>query len=207
MNIQSVREEFPRAVATLSRDTTERDVLKDQIRSLVEKTATLKQRSTDAKQARIVLQEVAKKTQQNLEYHLSNLVTLALKSINPTWPKFVAEIVVRRNKTECDLLFEEYGERYNPIDGSGGGPLDIASFALRITFWSLRKNRHTFILDEPFKFLSADLQHKASEMIKMISEKMDVQIIMISHQEDINVAADKTFIVKKEGKISSINEV
>jgi hypothetical protein len=166
MNIQSIKEEFPKLRSNLSQDIVKRDVLKEQIKSLVNKTTTLKQRSTDAKQARIILQEVAKQTQQNLEYHLSNLVTLALKSINSTWPKFVVEIVDRRNKTECDLLFEENGNRYKPIEGAGGGPLDIASFALRITFWSLRKTRHTFILDEPFKFLSADLQHKASEMIK-----------------------------------------
>ena len=207
MNIQSIKEEFPKAITKLSTAIVKRDMLKEQIRVLVDKTTSLKQRSTDAKQARIVLQEVARITMQNLEFHLSNLVTLALKSIDPVWPKFVAEIVIRRNKTECDLLFEEDGNRYKPIEGAGGGPLDIASFALRITFWSLRKNRHCFILDEPFRFLSADLQGKASEMLKLISDKLKIQIIMISHQENINLCADSVFLVEKIDKVSHITKV
>lgn len=206
MNIQSVKEEFPKAVTKLSNSIVKRDLLKEQISILVDKTTSLKQRSTDAKQARIVLQEVARTTMQNLEYHLSSLVTLALKAINPKWPNFVVEIVVRRNKTECDLLFEENGHRYKPIDGAGGGPLDIASFALRITFWSLKKTRNCFILDEPFKFLSHDLQSNASDMVKMLSNKLKLQMILISHQEGINLSADMVYVVDKIDNISQVTK-
>jgi ABC-type lipoprotein export system ATPase subunit len=44
-------------------------------------------------------------------------------------------------------------------------------------------------------------------MLKMVSEKLGVQIIMVSHQEDINIAADKTFLAKKEGKITVLEEL
>ncbi|KXH69829.1 MAG: hypothetical protein AM326_01780 [Candidatus Thorarchaeota archaeon SMTZ-45] len=160
-----------------------------------------------AKKARIIIQTVAQETQRNLEFHLSHLVTTALAAVFPEDIQFVARIEVRRGKTECDLKFSEYGQEYDPLEGSGFGPVDVASFALRVTFWSLKKNRPTFLLDEPFRNVSPDLQHKVSDMLKMVSEKLGLQIVMVSHQEDVNVSADKTFVARKEGKVTRLEEL
>uniref|UniRef100_A0A6M3KLG4 Putative ATPase domain containing protein n=1 Tax=viral metagenome TaxID=1070528 RepID=A0A6M3KLG4_9ZZZZ len=108
---------------------------------------------------------------------------------------------------ECDLLFKKHGKEYLPLDGDGGGPADVADFALRIAFWSLSKNRPVFVLDEPFKFVSYDLQGKVSDMLRMICDKLNIQIIMVSHQLGINKQADKTFKVVKESGISRVIEV
>ena len=151
-----------------------------------------------------VIREVAQATQRNLEYHISNLVTTALSSVSSDFPEFEAEIEIQRNKTSLQLYFVESGTRSKPIETSGGGPLDIASFALRTSFWSLNKNRPTFILDEPFKFVSPGLQSKVSEMLKMLSNKLGLQIIMVSHAEEINYSADKTFHVEKVGRESKV---
>lgn len=166
-----------------------------------------KTRAEGMKKARIVIQTVAQETQKNLEYHLSDLVTTALRSVFPDEINFIVKIEIRRGKTECDLLFEEFGKQYKPIEGSGFGPVDVASFALRICFWSLKTNRHTFILDEPFRNVSPDLQHKVSAMVKELSRKLGIQIIMVSHQEEINVAADKTWVTEKIGKVTQVKEV
>ena len=160
-----------------------------------------------SKKARVIIQQVAQETQKNLEFHLSHLVTTALAAVFPEEINFVVRIEIRRGKTECDLLFEEYGQEYHPLDGSGYGPVDVASFALRITWWSLNKNRPSFLLDEPFRNVSPDLQHKVSDMLKMVNEKLGVQIVMVSHQEDINVSADKTFVAKKVGKLTQLEEL
>ncbi len=164
-------------------------------------------RYQSSKKARVIIQNVAQETQKNLEFHLSHLVTTALAAVFPENIEFVARIEVRRGQTECDLLFKEHGQEYDPLEGSGFGPVDVASFALRVTFWSLKKNRPTFVLDEPFRNVSPDLQHKVSDMLKMVSEKLGLQIIMVSHQEDVNVSADKTFVARKEGKVTSLEEL
>ena len=44
-------------------------------------------------------------------------------------------------------------------------------------------------------------------MLKMVNEKLGVQIVMVSHQEDINVSADKTFVAKKVGKLTQLEEL
>ena len=98
----------------------------------------------------VIFQLVARETQRNLEYHISNLVSTALSSVFPNPPEFLAEIEIARGKTECQLSFVEFGEKSKPLDSAGGGPIDVTSFALRISYWSLNKNRPTFLLDETF---------------------------------------------------------
>jgi len=188
-------------------DTTRRNILLETHEALTHDIAILKERMVSADKARVIIQNVAKETQKNLEFHISKLVTTAIVSVFPDEIQFVTRIEIRRKKTECDLLFKEYDQEYDPLAGSGYGPVDVASFSLRISFWSLNRNRPTMILDEPFRNVSPDLQYKVSEMLKMISERLNIQIIMVSHQEDVNIAADKTFLASKVGKITQIKEL
>ena len=181
-----------------------RDNLRESLQRSEDSLVTIKARSEAAERGLTIIQLVAQSTQQNLEYHISNLVTTALASVFPNPPEFVAEIEVARNKTSCQLSFLEFGEKSKPTECAGGGPLDIASFALRTSYWSLKRTRPVFLLDEPFKFVSPGLQSKVSDMLKMLSEKLAVQIIMVSHADEINYSADKTFHVEKDGEIAKV---
>lgn len=183
-----------------------KQLLKEQVADLESSYNHQNNRAKNAEKARLIFQEVARITQSNLEFHISKLVTTAIRSVYSDEIEFVVKFEERRNKTECDLLFKEYGEAYKPLEGAGHGVVDVAVFALRVAFWSLKKNRPTMILDEAFRNVSPDLQHKVSDMLKMISTKLDIQIIMVSHQDEVNISADKTFIVSRKGKISSVKE-
>jgi len=182
-----------------------RDLLKKQLAQEQVKVNDLKTRLGYAEKARIVIQQVAQDTQKNLEYRISNLTTTALHSVSTEWPEFVAVFTPRRGKTECDLFFKEFGVLEKPTDAAGGGPLDVGSFSLKITYWNLNSNRPSFILDEPFKFVSPGLQHKISDMLKMLSEKLGLQIIMVSHAEEVNYSADKTFVINRVDGISRVS--
>jgi DNA repair exonuclease SbcCD ATPase subunit len=155
-----------------------------------------------SEKARAIIQKVARETQQSLEYHVGELVSLALSGIFPDPYKFAVEFVERRNKTECDLYFERGGERVHPFDASGGGAVDVASFALRSSIWSLGGSRNVLGLDEPFRFLSRELQPRACEMLGEISHRLGLQVIMITHSSDLIEGADKVFktSIKKKGK-------
>jgi DNA repair exonuclease SbcCD ATPase subunit len=89
----------------------------------------------------------------------------------------------------------------NPVFSSGGGLLDITSFALRISFWHLNQNRNVMIFDEPMRFLSKELVPKAVEMVRMLSEKLGIQFIIVSHIEDFVEGADKNFRIEKGGVV------
>jgi len=143
--------------------------------------------------SRIIIQKVAKATQAELEYYISELVTLAFASVFPDPYEFGVAFEEKRGKTECRMRFLRNGHEVNPLLGSGGGPLDIASTTLQFTIWSLNKTRAIIGLDEPFRFLSRDLQPKAGEMLKEVSKKLGLQILMVTHSEDLAACADKTF--------------
>jgi len=186
--------------------TATRNVHRKSLKEALGNQKTQKVRLKSSEKALIIVQEVAKETQKALEYRISNLVTTALSAVLPEPPEFVVRFEIRRNQTECDLLIKEGDFEQRPADGSSGGSIDIASFALRIARWSLNKNRPVFLLDEPFRNVSPDLQHKVSDMLKMISEKLGIQILMVSHAQNINVSANKTFLTHKSGEKSIIEE-
>ena len=157
-----------------------------------------------------VVKEVGLKTQQELEYHISNLVSAAITSVFPNNScQFKVQFVQRRGKTECDLMLEKNGEYIHPYDDAGG-VVDIVSFALRVAALSMTRNktRPLLLLDEPFKHLSTDLQERASMMLKELADNIGIQIIYISHAGiAASEYADKQFHVTTENEISKIKEV
>jgi DNA repair exonuclease SbcCD ATPase subunit len=159
-------------------------------------------------QAREVLREVGLKTQQTLQVHISDIATLAFEAIFDDPYELSVEFVQRRNKTECDLLFSRDGNKVDPLEASGGGAVDVAAFALRIASWTMQRPRssNVMILDEPMRFLSVDLQERASQMIKELSDKLGIQFIIISHEHTLAAAADKVFEVSKRKGVSKIVE-
>ena len=157
-------------------------------------------------QAREIIKEVGLKTQQALALHISDITNLAMQSVFDPPYEMVVNFIERRNKTECDLLFKRGDNLIDPLNASGGGPADIASFALRIACWSMQRprNRPVILLDEPMHFLSRDLQPKASEMIKQLSEKLGLQFIIITHDEDLTTNADRTFEVSIRNGVTKV---
>jgi ABC-type cobalamin/Fe3+-siderophores transport system ATPase subunit len=156
--------------------------------------------------ARSIVQIVAEQTQKKLEYHISNLVSVALASVFPEPYIFQLRFVQKRNKTEAELIFSKNGNETDDILNTGGGGVaDIASIALRISLWSIKKTRPTLILDESLKFLhSPEYQEKASQMLKEVSSKLGLQIIMVSDQKNILEYADKVIKIVNYNGISKV---
>lgn len=161
-----------------------------------------------SEEAQAILQQVAQLTQEELQFHISELVTLALNAVYGDLYTFKVEFVVRRGKTECDLFFEQDGHIIDPMTASGGGPVDIASFALRIALWNLSqpRSRNTIILDEPFRFLNENVRPQASALFKELSERLGLQIIYVTNEPDLAEAADKVFTVSQRQGVSKVQE-
>lgn len=157
--------------------------------------------------AKEVIREIGLKTQQQLQYHIGDITSLALESVFPNPYQLELEFIQRRNKTECDIYFSKDDKRTDPLSASGGGVVDIAAFALRIASWSLQKvrTRNLIILDEPMRFVSEDLMDKASAMLKEVSQKLNIQFIVITHEPLLANYADRVFQVKNKKGISSVS--
>ena len=164
----------------------------------------------NAQQAQLIIQVVAQETQEQLEYHLNELVSLAMIAIfgdDAYALKMAFEI--KRGKTEVQPKFERNEMEYNPILGTGGGPVDVAALTLRPTLWNLEKphRRAVLFLDEPLRFLSVNLHEKAAELLSEISHRLGLQIIMVTHSEALAEKADKVFVIDQKDGQSFIKEV
>ena len=191
-----IKDEINKALAKLSKDRATQEYLSEKLRNEEKSLLSLQRNANDLLEVRALFQKAAQDTQQKLEFHISNLVSTALAAVFDDPYTFQLEFVQKRNKTEAELWFVRNDEKMKPIDASGGGAVDVASFALRIAFWSLtKKTRPLIILDEPFKHLSSDLQNRASDMLKMLSENLGLQIILVSHIDQLISTADKEFKV------------
>lgn len=188
--------------------------VRSQIQKQLQETKELKKFSEKKlkliEEAQVFLQTVAQNTQEKLKFDIEAIVNLALESVFPNEYLFQMNFNVSRGKTEAELIFQDKrtGQTIDPMEASGGGVVDLTCFALRISAFALESGTdNLIILDEPFKFISRDLQERAGEILKKLSEKMKLQIIMVTHIPEFIEVADKVFEVKKnENGVSRIIE-
>lgn len=184
--------------------------LRKTIKSLRLEIKDLKRDYIRHEKAHEIIKQVGLATQQQLQFHISDITSLALDAVFPEPYKLKLEFVEKRNKTECEIKFVQGEEELEPLSETGGGAVDIAAFALRIASWtmSIDRTRNVIILDEPLKFLSKEYHERASQMIKEISDKLGLQFIIVTHNDTLASYADKVFeigIHKSKGrKISKV---
>jgi hypothetical protein len=197
----------------LEKEKGKREIISNNLEDFKFKLKQNKIRLKNIQEGQLILQHVAKQTQEELKYYLSDIVSVALNAVFDNPYEFEIEFVIKRGTTEAEIFFVRNKEKYKPIDASGFGPIDVAAFALRLAVLQLgKKYRRTIILDEPFKHLKGIEENKrVIQMVKELSDKLNLQIIMISDERvslsEIEKGADKIFnIVIKKG-ITKIEEV
>lgn len=164
-----------------------------------------------------LVQEVARATQEELEYCVSQLVTECLQSVFSESIEMAVKFVTRRNSTEADILLKnEDGVELAPKDGEGAGAVDIMAFGLRMVLYSLQRSetnkgvRPVFILDEPFKKLNdptREMHRKAAGMLKSIVDELDIQIILVTLLPEMEEVANSVFHVAKQNGMSNVKRL
>jgi DNA repair exonuclease SbcCD ATPase subunit len=178
--------------------------LDDNIKAEEAEVKELTARATAIDNIQLLIQETAQETQNKLKYHIEDLVQTALDSCWPGIYDFFVEFEIKRGKTEARMYLEKDGEEIDPMEGTGGGVVDITAFALRLVSWSLSRTAPLLIMDEPMKWLSRDLRPLAGDMLRSLSEKLGLQIIMVTHDEEIINISDKVFRVSQLKGVSRI---
>lgn len=191
----------------------QRDQLQSEIKKLEENIFLNKRIGHRHERALEIVKQVGLTTQKQLEYHLTEQVSLAMEAVFDDPYQLVVNFQEKRGKTEVELLFSRRDMEFPPMGSAGGGAIDVACLALRIAYWSLRQDkkvRPVLILDEPFSQLKGEEANKrALAIIREISQNLRLQIIMVSDEriprEDIIANADKVFQVS-QGK-DGVSEV
>jgi len=134
--------------------------------------------------------------QQSLEetiQYIENTVTLALQSVFGEDYRAIIKIEQKRDQQEV-YFFLQKGELELELrqDLTGVGEIDIYCYGLRLVFFSLEENCLPIILmDEPLKNLSKNYLPQMAEVLKQMTDTLEIQQIIISHEEGIIETADK----------------
>jgi len=138
-------------------------------------------------QAQGICQAVAQQVQQQAHERIASVVTKSLQAVFDDPYEFRIHFERKRGRTEARLVFERGGEEIDPMEASGGGPVDVASFALRLSCMMLSRPpiRRLLVLDEPFKFVSPNLRDRVRRLIEGLSEEFGIQIIMVTHMDEL----------------------
>ena len=173
------------------------DSLYDSVEDLYDKLEESRSYHELVVKVRAFFQNVAEEVQQEVADTICTITTSALFAVFPDDPyECKIRFQVKRNIIEAELYFERDGEEFHPVDDSGGGVIDVASFAARVAFIFLSGSKKLLIADEPFKFVSRKYLPKIPEMLKMLSDKLKMQFIIVSHIPDIIEGADNVIKVK-----------
>lgn len=152
-------------------------------------------------QAVELLSLVQKVTRDKIKNAFENIVTHALNYIFES-DKYSFHLVFGRrgNLQELDFAVQtpEKNEPLDPMTTDAGGVLNIISFALRVVLMEVASPKiNGFIVsDESFANLSEEYVEQASQFLKEINQKMNRQVIAISHQSKMLDSADKLIEVK-----------
>jgi DNA repair exonuclease SbcCD ATPase subunit len=140
-------------------------------------------------EAQILLQSISEEIQNSIHQNVASLVTKCLQTIFDRPLTFKIQFTKSRGKTEARLLFVEGSNELDPLDAEGGGVVDVAAFGLRLAALILHKPplRRLLLLDEPFKFLSSEKREKVGYLLEELSEELDLQIILITHDPELEI--------------------
>jgi DNA repair exonuclease SbcCD ATPase subunit len=152
---------------------------------------------------------VGKLTQEKIVSYFEDIVTSLLQIIYGDTYYLKLYYLLRRGRMECDIHLFKADVEVSMKDECGGGIIDVVSFGMRLAVWSLTTPRTApvFILDEPFKYVSTDKLELVGDALKMLCDKLDLQVIMVSHSDELIGIADKSYRVVQEGTTSRVMEV
>ena len=155
--------------------------------------------------SQIFVQTIAQEVQSKLSSKIDNIVNLGLATCFPSY-SFEMKYVPARGKTEVQFIVKEGDDIIDPMDQCGGGLVDVLCFCLRIAVFSISSVNNTIVLDEPFRFVSKALRGTVAELLSILCEKLGLQIIEVTHIEELAESSDKKILIKKIDKVSEVME-
>lgn len=172
--------------------------------------------------ARLLLLETGNYQRNKVIKDLEEIVTHALQFIMQQEIYFEVDSDPLRGRTECSFYVRTVRNgisNRNPVLNSrGDGISDIVSLALDVANYVLSKSVGPLMLDEPAKQLSGDFSDgfakqlstnyliRVGQFLKEVSRSLNIQIFLITHNEDLKHIGDYKITMYLDGNISRYEE-
>ena len=139
--------------------------------------------------------------------YIETLVSDALVYIFEEPLQFKLEYTTRNKNPNLNFsIINSDGSETEVKDSRGGGLVCYVGVILRIILLRLMraKIRQIMFLDEPLGMLSEEYQEKALSVIRELSHRFNIQIIMVSHQMEAREMADTVYsLFRDQGKVKA----
>jgi len=191
-------EEFKKDLQTRK---TENQVINRQILESQKKIQENTKQLGCVKDALKIIEGLALEKRNLIKTGIENVVTEALKMLYGTQYSFEMTYSEKNNRSCLEMRVSkitELGIVKRQMDGFGGGVSDCISIPLRMMVLKGSETGDILILDEAFKHVDGEMIDRVGEFLKTLSEKLNLQIILVTHHERLLDYAEKGFALINE---------
>ncbi|QDP54809.1 MAG: hypothetical protein Unbinned3891contig1000_7 [Prokaryotic dsDNA virus sp.] len=136
-----------------------------------------------AQESQQILQALCQQVQHQAHNRICSVVSTCLSTVFDNPYTFHINFEQKRGRTEAELVFKRKGLEVDPMTATGGGMVDVAAFALRVSCLMLHQPplSRVLVLDEPFRFVSGEFQDNVRTMMQELAEELGIQFVMVTH--------------------------
>ncbi len=164
--------------------------------------------------AAFLLTAVGEERQDRAQRQIELLVTQGLQTIFDDSLSFHLISGVRNKNPTIDFIVRSTLEDGTTVDtdvmtARGGGLAAVVGFLLRLVILLLSRHRQDTVLflDETFAHVSAEYLPRLIEFLKDLVAKTGVQIVMVTHEESFQEAADIVYHIRLINGLSKVTRL
>lgn len=166
---------------------------------LLQQRGELERQIQETKDALTLLARIAVTEQEIVRNFVSSIVTAGLQDVF-NYP-YVVEFreSSKANVRVIDVVLLDQGEAVSVPDGVGGGVSQVISVLTQIALVYLLKGSvaQIVILDEVLAHLALQYVPAMGSVLKDVAERLGVQIILVTHLEDLEASADVIYTFER----------
>ncbi len=151
----------------------------------------------------ILFQSISEQQQAVLIEKIERLVSLGLRAVFEEDMQFIIKMTPKADQMSANFrLRDGTGLETDIMTAKGGGVSVLVGVLLQIVMLTLMRNRlaPVLFLDESFSHVSDEYIPKVSALMRTLSSKLGMQIVMVTHQPEFQEDADAVYrFAKKDG--------
>lgn len=204
-----LQEELEKRRQRLLSSQAENDLLGRQIESCEQSICKLAGDLTVSREALAFLEELSNARRGQIKGYIEDVVTEAVRLLYGEDFRVELTYGVKNNRSslQIEMVREtKDGEVRREFDGFGGGMSDTISVPLRLLVLVRSKNQtdRIALLDECYKHINTEKVPLVAEFLKVLKDRLKIQVIICSHHVLMREWADKTYHVQDVGGKSKI---
>jgi DNA repair exonuclease SbcCD ATPase subunit len=143
-----------------------------------------------------LFRSMSEERQDVLRERIERLVSLGLKAVFQEPFVFYIKMVPKADQITAQfILLDGHGVEADVLNSRGGGISAVVGVLLQIVMLSFMRSRvdQVLFLDEALAHLSDEYTTRMGMLLKMLSKRLGIQVIMVTHQPEFMEFADITY--------------